>query len=291
MQVVTIASNKGGVGKTTIACNLAVYLRSLRPEVPVLVIGLDDQSILDRMFAPETPTDAPSIAIAWKRGDLRPAIIPGRHDVHYVPTSSEMGALKRLVSSPYELSRLLSFAPWDGLVVIDTKGDLEILTQNAIAASDLTVLVASDYSAVVEAEKVRAGAAVARRPAREVPRGRGWGRARRTAQRDPSPRATALRDVHLAQPQGRGAVHEPLRDPSECAHRCELLRESPSWKATWSSCCPRRKTIPLPRKAPFPRSATDDAPPGARPGGPWRRPPRSCSPPAWPCSRTSDRAP
>ncbi|MEE9606828.1 MAG: P-loop NTPase, partial [Myxococcota bacterium] len=36
-QVLTVTSNKGGVGKTTVASNLAVYLRALREELPVLV--------------------------------------------------------------------------------------------------------------------------------------------------------------------------------------------------------------------------------------------------------------
>ena len=49
--VVTVSSNKGGVGKTTLATNLAIYTRALREDLPVLVVGLDDQGTLDRMFA------------------------------------------------------------------------------------------------------------------------------------------------------------------------------------------------------------------------------------------------
>jgi cellulose biosynthesis protein BcsQ len=49
--VITVSSNKGGVGKTTVASNLAIYTRALREDLPVLVVGLDDQGTLDRMFA------------------------------------------------------------------------------------------------------------------------------------------------------------------------------------------------------------------------------------------------
>jgi cellulose biosynthesis protein BcsQ len=41
--VLAVVSNKGGVGKTTVATNLAVYLRAMREDLPILLIGLDDQ--------------------------------------------------------------------------------------------------------------------------------------------------------------------------------------------------------------------------------------------------------
>jgi cellulose biosynthesis protein BcsQ len=138
------------VGKTTIATNLAVHIRALREDLPVLLLSLDDQSLIDRMFAPTAPPPgsdrAPTIEAAWRRGDLRPAIRAGRHGVHYVPTSGAVGSLKQRVRDRFELSEILLRTGWEGLVVVDTKSDLEILTQNAIAASD--------HSSLVEAEKV-----------------------------------------------------------------------------------------------------------------------------------------
>ena len=50
-RVVGVTSNKGGVGKTTLATNLAIYARALHEAMPVLALGLDDQTTLDRTFA------------------------------------------------------------------------------------------------------------------------------------------------------------------------------------------------------------------------------------------------
>jgi cellulose biosynthesis protein BcsQ len=156
-QVISVANNKGGVGKTTIATNLAVELRAALPDVEVLVVGLDDQANLDRMFAPDgEPPGATHATVleALREGDLRSAIRPGRHGVHYVPGSADVGELKREIRDPLHLETLLRRCDWHGLVVVDTKSDLEILTQCALAASDLVLVVVKDHPSLLEAEKV-----------------------------------------------------------------------------------------------------------------------------------------
>jgi cellulose biosynthesis protein BcsQ len=152
-RVVTFASNKGGVGKTTVAVNLAVLLRALHPELPVLVVGLDDQDLIDRMFATGDAAVGPDVAAALRAGDLGPALRLGRFGVHYVPTSAEASALKRELTHPRALAEALAKTEWRGLVLIDTKSDLEALTQNALWASDLAVLPVTDSTSLREAEK------------------------------------------------------------------------------------------------------------------------------------------
>jgi cellulose biosynthesis protein BcsQ len=153
-RVVTITSNKGGVGKTTIASNLAVYLRELRRDLPVLLIGFDDQATIDRMFAGGRALGGKSVSYALQAGTFDGSIQRGRYGVHYVPSSRDVWKAKRSIRSAYELRDILERTAWEGLILLDTKADLEILTQNAIAASDLSIVVVKDQASLEQAERV-----------------------------------------------------------------------------------------------------------------------------------------
>ncbi len=153
-RVLAVVSNKGGVGKTTVATNLAVYLRAMREDLPILLLGLDDQDAIDRMFAIEPAASQPTVLDALRSGSLSAAIRLGHYGVHYLPTSRRIGELKREIDDPAHLHAALLRTEWRGLVVIDTKSDLEILTQNALVASDLALVLARDLGSLFEARKV-----------------------------------------------------------------------------------------------------------------------------------------
>jgi cellulose biosynthesis protein BcsQ len=137
-RVLTVTSNKGGVGKTTFALNLAVYLRAMREDLPILVIGLDEQDTAERMFAlGEDPPHA-NVVNGLRRG-TESSVRLGQYGVHYVPSSRQVSLLKSEVRTLWHLDETLRRTAFSGLVILDTKSDLEILTQNAVAASDLTV--------------------------------------------------------------------------------------------------------------------------------------------------------
>ena len=154
LQVVSVVSNKGGVGKTTIATNLAVYIRALHEELPILVIGLDDQNLVDRMFALEPGPPGQTIADALSSGDLRQTLRLGQYGIHYVPSPVDLPELRAHIREPLQLRSLLEASGWQGLVILDTKSDLDVLTRNAIAASDLTLVVVKDHQSLLEADKV-----------------------------------------------------------------------------------------------------------------------------------------
>ena len=153
-KVITVTSNKGGVGKTTLACNLAVYLRAMRENLPILLLTLDDQLVLDRMFSMDDQASPHTMLDAVRRGDLRSAIKVGQFGIHYVSASPDAAKLKTTTSDLFHLQRVLENTGWHGLVIVDTKSDFEILTQNAIMASDLVMVAVKDYTSLLEAQRV-----------------------------------------------------------------------------------------------------------------------------------------
>jgi cellulose biosynthesis protein BcsQ len=152
---VVVCSNKGGVGKTTVATNLAIYLRALYEDLPVLLLGLDDQSVIDRMFRirPRAENE-PTLKHAFAARSLERAVQLGQYGVQFVPPPADVELLKARADDAGSLARLLHRLDYPGVVLIDTKGDLEALTRNALAAADLAILPVSDWAALEEADKV-----------------------------------------------------------------------------------------------------------------------------------------
>ncbi len=154
-RVLTVASNKGGVGKTTVATNLAIYFRALREELPVLVVGLDDQQTVDRMFALRAarPGDG-NLKHAFSERSLDRVAQLGQYGIHFVPSPPDLIGLKARAEDIGTLRRVVERTEWDGLVIFDTKSDLEALTQNALVAADRVLIPVADWASLEEASKI-----------------------------------------------------------------------------------------------------------------------------------------
>jgi len=150
--VLAITSNKGGVGKTSLATNLAIYLRALREDLPVALVSLDDQRVIDRMFAlrPPRPGEG-NLKHGWAERSLDRVLRIGEYGVHFVPSPPDVSLLKARAEDPLALRRILERTAWDGLFVLDTKSDLEALTRNALHAADRVLIPVADWASLEEA--------------------------------------------------------------------------------------------------------------------------------------------
>jgi cellulose biosynthesis protein BcsQ len=153
-KVLSVVSNKGGVGKTTVATNLAIYLRALHEDLPVALVTLDDQSIVERMFrVGPAPAEAANLKHGWSERCFDRALVLGQYGIQFVPPPPDTGPLKARAQDPRTLARILAATDFGGVWLLDTKSDLEELTQNALFASDLAILPVADQASLEEAGK------------------------------------------------------------------------------------------------------------------------------------------
>ncbi len=149
--VVTIASEKGGVGKTTIATNLAVYLKALREDLPVTIASFDNHFSVDQMFA---LGPRPALSVADLLGDAPPAesAVLGQYGVQYIASSR---ALSPPGHAPRWLHHRVRELSLEGVLVLDTRPILDWFTEAALLAADLVVVPVKDRAALVNAGALR----------------------------------------------------------------------------------------------------------------------------------------
>lgn len=153
--ILTISSEKGGVGKTTLATNLAIYLKAMLEDLPVTLLSLDNHFTVDQMFAIKGQTPRGSVESlldgSVKGSDL---LVQGQYGVGYIPSSNELTHLYPQFKGPMALTRILAESGLTGIIVLDTRPDLNILTQNALYAADRVLIPVKDMPSLENCKNI-----------------------------------------------------------------------------------------------------------------------------------------
>lgn len=152
--VITISSEKGGVGKTTLATNLAIFLKALAEDLPVTIFSFDNHFTIDRMFSIKGQKSSGSVADLLLETPGRDLLHTGQYGVNFIPSSQDLGDLKNVVKGPMILGRLLANSNIPGVVIIDTRPDLDILTQNALYAADQVLIPVKDMPSLENCKNI-----------------------------------------------------------------------------------------------------------------------------------------
>lgn len=142
--VVVVSSEKGGVGKTTLATNLAIYLKALHDDVPVTLCSFDNHFSVDRMFRINGSSDQGNVVSLFDGQTPEQILQTGEFGVQFISSNTDFNDLRAKVTSFDVLSRSLSKSNMGGILIIDTRPDLDIFTQNALYAADRVIVPVKD---------------------------------------------------------------------------------------------------------------------------------------------------
>ncbi len=160
MTTYTLSNQKGGVGKTTSAINLAALLA--RRGRRVLAVDIDPQFALTRRLGIELGSlenTLVDVLAGWTGASE--AIVTGVHGIDVLPGSRELAGVELALATEVGRDTVLRDA-LTGLgydqVVVDTPSNLGLLTVNALVGADIVVapVAAGDEGAAQGLAELRA---------------------------------------------------------------------------------------------------------------------------------------
>ncbi len=143
--VITISSEKGGVGKTTLATNLAIYLKALNEELPVTLFSFDNHFSVDRMFRIGKNPGRNDVSGLFTGNRPEELLEIGEYGVQFIPSNRRLEELPEVRKAGFDrLARTLAAGTLQGIVIIDTRPTLDTLTRNALYAADRVIIPVKD---------------------------------------------------------------------------------------------------------------------------------------------------
>jgi chromosome partitioning protein len=150
-QIIAVLNQKGGVGKTTTAINVAAYLA--KSGHSVLLVDLDPQANTSNGLGVQKAShEAGTYEVLLGDVELEKALKEVSDKLHLLQTDGQLAALEvELASRPgreHILKQVLSLADYD-YIFIDCPPALGLLTVNALTAADsLLIPVQAEYYAL-----------------------------------------------------------------------------------------------------------------------------------------------
>ena len=149
-EVIAIANQKGGVGKTTTAINLGIALKN--KDKKVLLVDFDSQGSLTISMGWQNPDDIPNTistlmnnVIENKSINYTGAILKHKEGVDLIPSNLDLSMLEiKLISAMSRetvLRRILEpLKEKYDYIIIDGSPNLDLLTINSLAAANKVII-------------------------------------------------------------------------------------------------------------------------------------------------------
>jgi hypothetical protein len=126
----------------------AIFLKALDENLPVSIFSFDNHFTIDKMFSIKGQPQTGSVADLLLETPGCDLLHTGQYGVNFIPSSTALPDLKGSLRGPMVLARLLANSNIPGILIVDTRPDLDVMTQNALYAADRVLVPIKDMASM-----------------------------------------------------------------------------------------------------------------------------------------------